>query len=377
MPSPNLIVIAAAGAGKTTWIVDDALQHPERRVLFVTYTDQNTEEIRKVFYKRFGRIPSNVTIMPWFTFLLHDVVRPYQNYLYSRRVESIMLANGKSTRGIKADDIGRYYFAGGEFIYTDKAALFGLKCNETTGGKVIDRLEALYDHIYVDEVQDLAGYDLELLDELLRSKITITAVGDQRQATLRTNYSPKNAKFTGPAIVEKFREWEKKGLCRIEEMAGSHRCQQPICDVADSLYPGFPKTKSLNEEAPEHVGVFVIGSTDVLAYVKRFGAQALRHSVRTDCQGLEALNFGVAKGQTFERVMIFPTGPIRKYLLTGDSSHVEASLEKLYVGITRARSSVAFVHDGECKVAGISRHELIEEDLRAELGDEEGLAKAS
>jgi DNA helicase-2/ATP-dependent DNA helicase PcrA len=367
MPSPNLIIIAAAGAGKTTWIVNEALKHPQRRALFVTYTDQNTEEIRKVFYRRFGRVPPNMTIMPWFTFLLHDVVRPYQNYIYSRRVDSIMLVNGKSATMIKAGDVNRYYFSSGDLIYTDKAALFGLKCNEASGGKVIDRIVAIYDHIYIDEVQDLAGYDLELVEALLRSKAAISAVGDQRQATLRTNYSSKNSKFSGPAIIDKFREWEKKGLCRIEEMPGSHRCQQAICDVADSLYPEFPKTKSLNKETPNHCGVFVVNSRDALAYAERFCPQALRHSIKTNCQGLDALNFGVAKGQTFERVMIFPTGPIQKFLRTGDTAHVKASLEKLYVGITRARSSVTFVHDGDCKVAGVVRYQLKAEGLPTEV----------
>jgi DNA helicase-2/ATP-dependent DNA helicase PcrA len=305
--------------------------------------------------------------MPWFTFLLHDVVRPYQNYLYDRRIESIMPINGKSTIKISAEDVGRYYFTDGNLIYPDKTALFGLRCNDASGGKVINRIEALYDHIYIDEVQDLAGYDLEIVETLLRSKTIITAVGDQRQATLRTNNSSKNKKFIRHMIIDKFREWEKKDLCRMGEMLGSHRCQQAICEVADSLFPTFPKTKSLNKETPDHCGVFVVNSKDVIAYAKRFRPQALRHSINTDCQGLDAYNFGVAKGQTFERVMIFPTGPIRKYLQTGDAEHVKKSLEKLYVGITRARSSVAFVHDGDCKVTGVVPYECDKEDYLVEV----------
>lgn len=48
---------------------------------------------------------------------------------------------------------------------------------------------------------------------------------------------------------------------------------------------------------------------------------------------------------TFDRVLIFPHGPTLKWLVTGDTSQVDKSLTKLYVAITRARFSVAFVLD--------------------------------
>jgi DNA helicase-2/ATP-dependent DNA helicase PcrA len=54
------------------------------------------------------------------------------------------------------------------------------------------------------------------------------------------------------------------------------------------------------------------------------------------------MNIGVAKGSTFDRVMIFPTKPMLRYLDDKDETKLKAP-ERLYVAVTRARFSVAFV----------------------------------
>lgn len=58
-----------------------------------------------------------------------------------------------------------------------------------------------------------------------------------------------------------------------------------------------------------------------------------------------AINFGDAKGLTFERVLIYPTKPMREWIKDHSSELVPKSRAKLYVAITRAKYSVAFVDD--------------------------------
>lgn len=60
-----------------------------------------------------------------------------------------------------------------------------------------------------------------------------------------------------------------------------------------------------------------------------------------------------SKGMTFERVLIFPHKGAMQWLATGDFSKVSGSAATMYVGITRARNSVAFVFDGQPPVPGI------------------------
>jgi hypothetical protein len=54
------------------------------------------------------------------------------------------------------------------------------------------------------------------------------------------------------------------------------------------------------------------------------------------------MNIGASKGSTFDRVLIFPTKPMLKYLEDGDPSKLKRP-EALYVAVTRARHGVAFV----------------------------------
>ena len=74
----NKLIIAAAGSGKTTYLVDKAKEIKHENVLITTYTEENENEIRKKFD---GSIPSNITIQTWFSFLLQHGVRPYQSVM--------------------------------------------------------------------------------------------------------------------------------------------------------------------------------------------------------------------------------------------------------------------------------------------------------
>jgi DNA helicase-2/ATP-dependent DNA helicase PcrA len=99
-----------------------------------------------------------------------------------------------------------------------------------------------------------------------------------------------------------------------------------------------------------HDGVFLVSEKAVTKYIDKYQPQMLRHDKRARTYGCVALNFGVAKGLEFQRVLVVPTTPIRQYLTTGNISHIEKARDKLHVAVTRARHSVAFVYDNESPV---------------------------
>jgi DNA helicase-2/ATP-dependent DNA helicase PcrA len=102
----------------------------------------------------------------------------------------------------------------------------------------------------------------------------------------------------------------------------------------------------MTNDTTEHDGVFLVAKDVAREYIARFDPQVLRYSSIAESYGSAALNFGLSKGLQFNRVLIVPTEPIRKYLKTGNLKHVEASKDKFHVAVTRARHSVAFVYDG-------------------------------
>ena len=51
--------------------------------------------------------------------------------------------------------------------------------------------------LYIDEVQDFVGYDLDIILLMFKSNIKVLLVGDTRQLTYQTHYSRKNRKYLG------------------------------------------------------------------------------------------------------------------------------------------------------------------------------------
>lgn len=340
-------MIASAGSGKTTHLVDLALSNPESRIAIVTYTNNNRGEIEKKFCEKHGITPSRVDVRTWFEFLLHECARPYQQSVYSKcRIRALSFSRGRSALYVAHTKTGPYFFWDEDEIYSDKISQFVIDCEENSGGLVTDRLKHIYDAIYIDELQDLAGYDLDVIEKMLRAGITLELVGYPRQTTYGTNESAKNSGFRGVGLLRKLHDWEAKGLCVIQELAISHRCNQEICDFADGLFPELPRTRSMNAQTTGHDGIFLLPVEHFGRYMERFVPSVLRYDARTDPHGARALNYGASKGLTFERVLILPHEPARKYIRTGNPSAAFGSREKLYVAVTRAKFSVAFLYDG-------------------------------
>lgn len=56
----------------------------------------------------------------------------------------------------------------------------------------------------------------------------------------------------------------------------------------------------------DHEGVFLVASADVSVYLAAFARHVLRYSAKTKCDPYDAMNFGEAKGLTFDHVLIYP-----------------------------------------------------------------------
>lgn len=340
----NKIILASAGAGKTTRIVNESIVLEDKKILITTFTNENTESIKNKFVEIYGHIPVNISIMPWFTFLLNDIVRPYQSCCKKNRVKNMILVSGKSTTYEKKGT-SKYYFSDDKTIYSDKIVEFGLLCNEKTNGSVINRLIQLYEVIYVDEIQDLGGYDLDFVELLLSDGPQMILVGDLRQATFSTNMSARYKKYKGANTLGLFEYWGKIGLCEIEHMSHSYRCSKDICKLSDSLFEKgmFEETRNLNDYDCEHLGIYLVNESDLDEYIVKYHPKVLRQSIKQSRQLDNEMNIGQSKGLTFNRVLILTTGPMVSFLKSGNVIFKPRSLSLLYVAITRAKYSVAFV----------------------------------
>lgn len=342
MASANEAIIAAAGSGKTERILNAALADPSVQSLIVTYTKENLREINSRLWGMAGGQPPNVATMTWFEFLLRHGVKPYQSYKTSiGRIRSVNFVTDNPPFA-KRENFESYYLDSGDNVYRDAVSDLAFVLDGASGGKVVNRLEGIYRKVFVDEVQDLAGYDLEFLQLLLSSTIQVVMVGDPRQAVYLTNRSQKNSQFRGAKLVDWLHAREKSDLCVVRSIDVSHRCNQAICDFADGIYLAMPKTKSTNVDQPEHMGIVLVHEDHLAAYCAAHHPQELRWDRRAKRAGPTARNFGQVKGQSFDRVLIHPTSTITDFIEKG-TTLADVTAAKFYVAVTRARHSVAVV----------------------------------
>lgn len=340
------VIIAAAGSGKTQRLLEEALSDRSRRVLITTYTRENLREVEARLWEAGQGVEHRTTSMTWYEFLLRDGIKPYQ--AYKTDIGQIRSINFQTRRGqsnrqwVSKNNFNRYYLDSDNNVYHDAVSDLVCLLDEDSGGKVVARIAACYEFVCIDEVQDLAGYDLVLLERLLEAGIPVLAVGDPRQAVYSTHSGQRYRQYRRSNIVKWIENQERAGRVDCQTLTESYRCNQEICDFADALYPDLPKTCSKNMVEVHDGGVYLIDRDDLNAYRSIHSPQELRWNKKTVGCSCDALNFGQVKGASFDRVLIHATQPMTNYL-ENEAQLKDEARAKFYVAATRARDSVAIV----------------------------------
>lgn len=77
------VIFAVAGSGKTRRLVGEL--GLEKRVLLLTYTENNMAELRRRIVAKFGHLPANITVTTYFTFLNSFCYRPLLSWQLKTR----------------------------------------------------------------------------------------------------------------------------------------------------------------------------------------------------------------------------------------------------------------------------------------------------
>lgn len=368
----NKLLIAAAGSGKTTYLINEAMKFRDEKVLITTYTEENAEEIKKKIIERYKSIPSHIMIQTWFSFLIKHGVKPYQGtfneLLFDYEIKGMVLNNGEFgfkyfSKKLNApvpfkedEEFLLHYFIKSQKIISDRLPKFVVKSNKAVGGELINRISRIYQHIFIDEVQDLAGYDLEIIKLLFRTNSNIILVGDPRQVTYLTHHERKYGKYKDGKIKEFIMgECKRPITYDIDEntLNSSHRNNKDICLFSSRLYD----VKAFNPIKPCECpgcrndkigaeGIYLVKPEDVENYLFTFAPVQLRWNVLKEMNSKYPIyNFGSSKGKTFNRVLIYPTDEIEKWIYNNTIKLASQTRAKFYVAITRAKYSVGIVTD--------------------------------
>ncbi len=364
----NTLCIAGAGSGKTHKIITESIAEIKRggKVLVVTYTTSNQQELRSRFLAAFGQHSNRFVVKGLFSFYLEDMVRPYQQVLFAQRIDGIFF----NERNPHLKPGSTYMFPGRKEQLDDKSynpshflnqcetkahtgflAKLATRITKATKNAAAVRLGDIYSQVYFDEVQDLVGWDYEVLKALNKAmKSPITCVGDFRQTVYETTFGHKAPQ----TAAEKIAAFKSMGF-KEEALVLNWRCIQAICTIADAVHKGaYEATESAVHDVPpeftHHLGAFIVRQSDVTDYIAAYDPMVLRWNVASGTKFLPAqarcYNFGGSKGLGFDRVLILPADSQMHFVLDGMTpfpEDAETAQNKMYVAITRARYSLGFI----------------------------------
>lgn len=341
----NIVIMAAAGAGKTHDICKEVIENAKttnKKILITTYTNKGIESIEKEYKKQNnGVIDKNVVILSWFQFLLRELVKPYQSSILNKIniINSIDFNHQYGYINFNPRETSKHYMLNNN-ILSNTVSEFAIDSNIKSNNKVMQRLEEIYSHIYIDEIQDLAGEDIEILNLFFNSKVQIQCVGDVKQSTYTTYNAKKNKKITGIHLIDFFKELERKGIITLQFNNKTKRFGREICEFSNSICND--KNNRIESDKiykKENQGVYLLDKKDFENYFKIYKPTILKFNAKTKID-YDSLNFGQCKGMTFDRVAIFPNNKYKEFLKNGTSLDSPC---KYYVSATRARYSIVFV----------------------------------
>lgn len=190
---------------------------------------------------------------------------------------------------------------------------------------------------------------MEIFSLLFRSTIPITCVGDYKQATYRTNNSPKNKQYRDEKVRDYFLMLKSSGLCDVEYDNTTRRFNQEICDFINTIHmdPVAEVTVSpeIQQDVTDNCGVYMLSEDDLEAYCEKYHPVVLRYDKRAKIpfnHTCDVFNYGASKGATYDRVVIVPVSTALPFLQEQKIITSDKTRAKFYVACTRAKYSIVF-----------------------------------
>lgn len=329
------VIFAVAGSGKTTHLISRLSF--DKRALIITYTENNHSHLRTSIIKKFGTIPSNITLMTYFTFLHGFCFRPFmQNEMNTRGLNF----RRPPQRNYPLTERKRYRDSNGRLYHNRLAKLIEV---EGLLPAVRARIERFYDALYVDEVQDFGGHDFNLLLEVSAANAEMLFVGDFYQHTFDTSRDGS----VNSSLHKDITKYEKRfAQAKIkvdkETLSKSWRCGTTICDLIRA-----------------HLRIKIDAHEDRVSEIVKVDTQALADRLHGDQNivklfyeehskyGCYSQNWGASKGQDhYMDVCVVLNAKAWKQYQDGKLHEaVPQTRNRLYVAFSRARGSVYIASD--------------------------------
>lgn len=331
------VVFAVAGSGKTTRLINEL--DLVKRVLLITYTESNCEEIRRRVLVKFGYVPDNITVCTYFTFLNSFCYRPL--LLMKMQTTGISFerpSEYSSRQTLQCRD--RYVTKSGRIYHARIAKVLDVRgCIPA----LQRRLERYYDKVCFDEVQDIGGHDFNLLMQIVQANVEVLLVGDFYQHTYSTSADGSVNKGLHDSY-ERFKDALRFAGLIVDttSLLRSHRCSASVCSfIRDKI------GVDIHAHSERATQVAVIADLSLAAElhaapgtVKLFYQEHLRY-------GCFSQNWGDSKGRDHYQdvCVVLNTESWKRFSANTLAEMASSSRNKLYVACSRARGDLYVMPD--------------------------------
>ncbi|WP_242245358.1 UvrD-helicase domain-containing protein [Bacillus cereus group sp. BfR-BA-01330] len=188
------IVVAGAGAGKTTSMAEEVLKRykalEDGKIMYViTYTNAARDHIRNKVIEQHGSLPNQIKVETSHVFLLQEIIFPFHHLLYGQfysKISSINLSSNHIYRAQKIKELAVQNIIHVEEV--NKVARFVIngksndrKLVKDKRIKVLSILKKYLDSIFIDEAQDMDTELAKIVEILYANEFFLHIVGDPKQ----------------------------------------------------------------------------------------------------------------------------------------------------------------------------------------------------
>jgi len=332
------VIFAVAGSGKTTHILNQLSLY--NRSLIITYTTNNTKNLKDGIIKKFGYFPENITLLPYFKFLYSYCFKPFLSYKYKTKGINFKPNNN---RFLKQSD-SSYYIDKSNRVYSNRISKFIEKEGELSNVRA--RLKKYFDDIFIDEIQDFAGNDFNFLRNIAKANVNFLLVGDFHQHTFDTSRDGIVNKSLHNCYQKYRGQFEKMDfIVDTKYLDKSYRCSPSVCEfISDNLKIDIKSHKSnattvklVDKEEAEKI-------FHDKAIVKLFYQEHYKYSCFSR-------NWGDSKGENhYKDICVVLNKKTMKAFRDQELENLAAQTKnKMYVACSRANNNLYFVSDEHYK----------------------------
>jgi len=329
------VVLAVAGSGKTTHLVDSLDE--TRRSIVLTYTENNRRNLDRKIKRKFGYFPSNISLHTYFRFLYSFCFRPF--LLRETKAKGMRWDMPPQWTARIARDRRDFFFDKGSRLYHNRVAKF----LESRGVLALlnERIEKYCDNLLIDEVQDFAGHDFTLLCSIAKADVDQLLVGDFFQHTYDTSRDGNVNRTLHDDQSKYVGRFEQMGMgVDTETLKKSYRCSPGICRfISESL--GIEMESHRDDDTNIHVVTSEAEAwrvLDCMSTVKLFYQQHYKYNCFSR-------NWGDCKGedQYGDVCVVLNKTTWQKFQSKQLNALKPQTRNKLYVACSRARGDLIFV----------------------------------